>query len=616
MPREGSERISHVLKPARSTTTYREILFVDTETEIHELAGGGQLHILRVGVACYLRRRESGRVDKQEWHTFRSQAAFWELVDRYARDHGRLVLVAHNWSYDLPVLHFDEWLSIKGWEIRKMHDRKPLFILRARRGEQSLLVLDNFNFFPGPLDDLGVSVGLPKIPVDFKSAGIRQLEARAHRDVEIMVRAWIRWQDRCEADDLGPAPTTISQHAMNAYRHRFMPTKIYIHTREAATAIERAAYAGGRCDCLELGVVKRSPIYLLDVNSFYPSVMAHHAYPVKLAWSGQRVSPAGLGRIIEDHSAVATVTLETDRPWYPVRAREGLVFPVGRFDTALATPELDLALRYGHLAAVESAAVYEQADLFTDYVDHFYSVKTEAEKAGDALMRQHAKLMLNTLYGKFGQRTGFWEVCGPCTPGEIGAWEEYHGDDPTPTKYRKVAGTVQRLVPGGESFDAFPAIAAHATSYGRVRLLELIEAAGWDHVYYFDTDGLFVDGTALKRLRPFMAPGTLGGLEIRAKGRRLTIWAPKHYELDGERTVKGIRRNAEDLGGGVYRQMRWPGISGMIRQGSVRDYRITPEVRRLTVGYRKGVVLETGRTRPWILPGEASSAPAPLPLPR
>lgn len=46
-----------------------------------------------------------------------------------------------------------------------------------------------------------------------------------------------------------------------------------------------------------------------------------------------------------------------------------------------------------------------QVDLFSDYVNHFYTLKKDAEKAGNSVKRLLAKMLLNALTGKFGQKT-------------------------------------------------------------------------------------------------------------------------------------------------------------------------------------------------------------------
>lgn len=45
-----------------------------------------------------------------------------------------------------------------------------------------------------------------------------------------------------------------------------------------------------------------------------------------------------------------------------------------------------------------------QHGMFTDYIDYWYHIKEESDRTGNKGMKQIAKLMLNSLYGKFGMK--------------------------------------------------------------------------------------------------------------------------------------------------------------------------------------------------------------------
>jgi hypothetical protein len=152
-----------------------------------------------------------------------------------------------------------------------------------------------------------------------------------------------------------------------------------------------------------------------------------------------------------------------------------------------------------------------------------------------------------------------------------------------------------------ESYDSFPAIAAHVTAYGRLVLWRLMEKAGKGNYFYCDTDSLIVNGPGLKRLRAEMSDTKLGKLKIVETMKRMSIYGLKDYETGQKIVTKGIRSNAEKLSEGVYKQDRWPSIQGMLRSGKSSVYTVEKTIKHLSRNYEKGTVLPDGRIVPFVL---------------
>jgi hypothetical protein len=152
-----------------------------------------------------------------------------------------------------------------------------------------------------------------------------------------------------------------------------------------------------------------------------------------------------------------------------------------------------------------------------------------------------------------------------------------------------------------ESYDSFPAIAAHVTAYGRAVLWRLMSLAGKGNYYYCDTDSLIVNATGFKRLRSEMSDTDLGKLKVVETMQRMAIYGLKDYETGQKVVTKGIRSNAEKLSDGVYRQDRWPSIQGMLRAGTSEVYTVSKTVKHLSRTYEKGTVLPDGRVIPFVL---------------
>ncbi|GAI67957.1 unnamed protein product [marine sediment metagenome] len=367
--------------------------------------------------------------------------------------------------------------------------------------------------------------------------------------------------------------------------------------------MERDAYKGGRVECFFLGHLNTEKYYVLDVNSLYPTVMRDNKYPVKYLNLKCTVTLKSLARILKTKAVVAKVLIETDEPVYGVR-RDRLVFPVGRFWTSLCTPELKYALKAGHLRQVETIVTYAQENIFRSYVDKFYELRLGFRSAGADEYEELCKKMLNSLYGKFGQKGENWLKIGDC-PGELDREElMFNMSGRRVTKLRYLMGEIFIMLSTGESFDSFPAIAAHVTAYGRLFLWRLMQQVGSGNYYYCDTDSLIVNETGLRRLRKDISQTGLGGLKVEESCSHLVIRGLKDYSTESKNVTKGIRKNAIRVSDGVYQQELWPGFRGLLRSGKAETYRIQTITKHLNREYRKGYVRPDGSIVPFVYADE------------
>ncbi|GAH24689.1 unnamed protein product, partial [marine sediment metagenome] len=390
--------------------------------------------------------------------------------------------------------------------------------------------------------------------------------------------------------------------ALKTYAHRFMPEKIYIHDQNTLAKFERKAYYGGRVDCFRLGNYTDDFYHLVDVNSMYPSVMMNNLYPVKLKQYYENIDCNFLRQLLKKYSVVAEVIVKTKQRFFPVRLEKKVVYPVGEFTTFLCTPELKFALNRNLLKEIKKIACYEQAVIFNDYVDFFYNKKIEADKIGNSADSLFYKYMLNTLTGKFGQKGGEWIKVGENPPDLIYVINEI--DSKTGERYqlRSLHGLVQKRVKEGEAFHSFVPITAHITSYSRVKMLYLIEKAGWENVYYVDTDSLFTNMKGYDRLESEMGENKLGMLSVEKVAEDITIFGNKDYEFGDLKKCKGIRWDAYEISEGVYTQEVWPTLRGILRQKDKNKYYVTTRKKVLKRKYDKGILLPSGIVKPLTFP--------------
>jgi len=595
-------RKAHVLKFNASSPYPVNLVFFDTETTQVNLGNNQVEHIFKLGWACFYRRRNSTVGDTQIWHEITDVDKFWEWVLDHVHKKERLYLVAHNIDFDLAVLHGYEKILEHGYKLVKYWERGMCRFYKWKNGDRTVIGIDNTNIFPGKLEKLGASLGLPKLEVNFGDVSREALSVYCKRDVEIMVKAWKRWIEFCRGENLGAFGVTLAAQAFNAYRHRFMTSRIFIHNNEKALQLERECYKGGRCECFYIGSPGGSKFYYLDVNSMYPFVMLENLYPSKLLFYKEKPSVKFLKEMLGKYLICAHVCVEINAPAFPVRIKQKTFYPVGEFDCYLSTPELKFAVEKGRVKKVYAMCVYRAANIFTDYVNYFYSQRISAREKGDTTLQYFFKIMLNSLYGKFGQKSMRWEKIGECDP-ELEEVETVV-DRETGKRYtiRKHNGIVEQSGEEKESYNSFPAVAAHVTAYARMYLFELMLRAGVENVFYSDTDSLMVSEEGYNRLLDKIDEKKLGMLKVEDVTSSLEIRGPKDYTFGNTVRLKGIRSTAVEISPGVFEQDKWLGFSTRLRQGKINTYIVEKTKKTLQRKYAKGRVTEGGRVIPWVLP--------------
>jgi len=595
-------RKAHVLKGNRKSSFPVRVIFFDTETEPISISDDAVEHKFKLGWACYWERRKKRGKDTVEWYEITDPETFWEWVDSKVHKNTRVYLVAHNIDFDLGVLQGYDAILKRGYKLIKSWERGLARFFKWKREKETLVGIDNNNIFPGKLENLGKSLNLPKLQVDFDKTSREALSVYCKRDVEIMLKAWQRWIEFCQSEDLGCFGYTIAGQSFNAFRHRFMKDKIYIHNHEEALKLERSCYKGGRCEAFYIGIPEEEEFFYLDVNSMYPSVMIKEKYPVKLVHYERNCSLSFLKEKVKDYLVCAHVRVKIDFPAFPVKVKEKTFYPVGEFDCFLSTPEILFALRRGKILKVYSVAFYEGREIFSDYVRYFYSRRLEAKERGDKTQQYFFKLMLNSLYGKFGQKSVGWEKIGECDP----SIEEYETvvDSGTGKRYtiRKHNGIIEQTKQPEESFNSFPAIAAHVTAYARMYLFSLIEMAGIENVFYTDTDSLITNRRGYENLKSMIDPKELGKLKLEARTDYLEIRGAKDYIFGDIVKVKGVRSCAVKVAANVFIQEKWCGFSTRLREGKLNTYIVKKQKKTLRREYAKGKIGERGRVMPWKLP--------------
>lgn len=263
-----------------------------------------------------------------------------------------------------------------------------------------------------------------------------------------------------------------------AYRYRFPEL-------DAETDQElRKGYYGGWCYVnpkVEDRIVGAGHVY--DVNSLYPTAMAHHNYPCGEPHVSSRSIPE---------------LLNSDTPFF-VRFSASFHIKPGKFpfiqsgkhiwtaethitdsdnemDLTLCRPDFELfreCYEIDHLQVDKVWTFDAVVAPFDAYVSKWYEAKQEAGRKGNKVLRQFAKLMLNNLYGKFAQSP-------------VGHSKLFSVDD----------GYIRSLDYLDERPGGYIPVGAYITAYARGITIRAANA-NYDSFMYSDTDSIHLSKPAV-----------------------------------------------------------------------------------------------------------------------
>ncbi len=655
-------RPAHILRKTGKTGGYpRMVISFDTETHPDprdvKHASDDRRQCLTLGYAHFsdfgtVGKRTTGRGRYKDAVCYFKQAdEFWDFVESKTQPKMKLTVVGHNAkNFDLSVLKFEMQLRQRGWVIdaEKMTipDPNGPFRIEARKGNRTIVLCDLSNWYGMlPLKKIGMSLKMFKGEVNAADSKYwpmngckpntpdwRDLKKYCKQDSAIVLHAMKVWAEFCEKYDMGPHAMTNAGQALNAYRHRFMPHDIHLHNDGTATDLERNSYLGARTEAFIVGTFKApnpTEFKKLDINSMYPYVMSVNKYPTKLLRTEQgrnigrdlasatKTSPkvrrsyvrglidAGYGVVAEVHIDTTRSTLHEDKAACVPDVFEGkLTYRRGTFNATVTTRELLRAIKRGIIVDVLRIAVYEMEYIFKQWVDEMYKLRKTLEADGNGSYAALVKNLLNSLYGKFGQRNFRWDKSDVPLDGKAGlasfrdlqTGERYH--------LRKLGTETQRRSETKiEGQNSFPAIAAHITADARLLINEYREKAGIEFVWYMDTDSLFTNTSGYKKLQEMnvIDQKRLGALKLEEETDYMVINAPKDYTFGTTTKLKGVKGNAVyDAQEGTYTQDKFRSLAGAMRQRDVNRVIISKTKKRIAHTNTKREVLPGGRTRPLV----------------
>jgi hypothetical protein len=314
--------------------------------------------------------------------------------------------------------------------------------------------------------------------------------------------------------NFGTIRLTAPSLSFHVFNRDFKRYPIYPAWPDSLMEKIRLAYKGGRSEAWIRGSPDKK-VYVYDVVSLYPYVMANYKYPLAISDIKQK-SDVDLSK---EGVAECTVIQDADIPFLSLRmfTSDGsykLVFPNGKFTSYFTYPELRYFEWSGLGKILKVHKAYEVVGsnyVFSDFVKYYFE-----KKQNDLDNSAFWKLFLNSLYGKFGQciKNSWYKL----TP--IKKLEKVEKETRPKFKPRR------NLL-----------IASYITARGRIYMHQQYKKVGPQNMVYTDTDSIHT----FKRLN---AEGNgLGSLSFKGEtdgDRRATYIRSKFYLFNDVLKCKGL----------------------------------------------------------------------------
>ena len=534
----------------------------DTETKRYETEDGERQELYNFDF-----------YDGLQHYTGHSHAEIIETITELKGKYKQITIIAHNWIFDLKISGLIRNVLVSrelaGLHLTRSYIANNIIFARFSSGSSNnkkfktkshntdyyIQILDSFNYFKTSLRELVKAVGLHK----YAEIGDYQQEPEIwnyyiERFGDALVKEDTKglyeyFKKFIEQDNI-VIGVTLPDTAMRTFKKNYLKTNIELPVWVNNVALE--SYRGGRVEPYIL--CKNQYLYCYDVNSLYPTVMSQFKYSTKFK---QKILKPELEEIItnireEKFNYLLNVNFDIWTERSPILVKDNnkkkLIQTTRERNMWLTGREVLALYEEGSQITINEALEFENGYIFNDYVKDFYELK---KNATSQINKDTAKLLLNGLYGKFGQhkeKTVYYSL-SDFTIGEQASikFNVANGDtsfnllaldkeglkgnpDITYFAYGDVENEEYFITTNERQQAKYPVIiATEVTANARLYLWKLQKEIGYKNVVYSDTDSLF------SPLPPVELPAgligkELGQLKVEKEGIA-SIYGNKDYEI-------------------------------------------------------------------------------------
>jgi hypothetical protein len=239
-----------------------------------------------------------------------------------------------------------------------------------------------------------------------------------------------------------------------------------------------------------------------------------------------------------------------------VKINKGIrtIAPLGKWENMIFSREMDNAKKYGYKFEILWGYKFKPKNIFKSYVETLYDLRLKFTKSNP--LNLIAKLLLNSLYGRFGMNDKFPNITIFDNFKSFKSWYNKHNEDIISfnelgdrvlVQHRSELKDQQTELYGTlETHNITIAIASAITAYARIHMSQFKNNPNFN-LYYSDTDSIYID-----RALPdhFISNTILGKMKLEYILIDAIFLAPKVYYLETEEgkviyKVKGLKHEVD-----------------------------------------------------------------------
>lgn len=555
MPRGVGDRKAHWVKPNHARRIPHRWVTFDTES-VAVRKGNTETQRWRLGAAVRWRDDRVRDTERAEFLA-RTPESLWEWVADWCRPGARTVVWAHNLSYDVRISRMFDILPTLGFRLEWFNLASSVSCITWRSPRGTLVVCDLFTWLPASLSQIGGMLGTGKLPMPPAGANDAAWYRYCLQDAEIVEKAVLELNAFIRREDLGNWQPTGAGMAYAAWRHRFLAHKILVHDDNAALRAEREAMHTGRAEAWRHGHLQGSRFVEYDLEMAYSHIAEEAELPVKLKYHDGAISVSLYRKLSRTYRVLCRVRVTTELPVVPMRGPQGILWPVGEFETTVWDVEIDAALKTGATITILEAWRYTKAPALAGWASWVSRLCRDEEFSVHPVVRVWAKHSSRALIGRLALRSPHWEEFGDNPLGLTGLSQLT--DTSTGATHRLMHAGDTTLIEKEthESDGSLPQITSWIMAACRVRLWEAMYAVGLDALVHVDTDSLIVAQGGSPAVTRAVLDELSGRWRSKGGWSAITVHAPRNYRAGKRRKTSGIPSKAVEVVPNVFEGQRW-----------------------------------------------------------
>jgi hypothetical protein len=651
VPSGNDGRRGRYLRRNHTDHTPAAILVIDTEAR-RDQGPDGEIQRLRLWCARYVQRREVKKMPARDDRSWGSDgASLAQLADRCGRGIAHIWCYTHNLGYDLQTSGLLEHLAVLGWSVSSVSSvSRYLWLTMARHSRAChkhpafvsdsdakpkkckcpvIHFCDTVHMWPMKLQAIGDLLGTPKLPMPPDDADESQWVQYCMRDVDVTTDALLITMDYWDENKLGRWAITNAATAFNTLRHTLPGKPPVLIDDPEGSLWDRASIYGGRRQCWRHGDLPPGRYSEIDFTAAYATVGAHWPLPFK---RGSWFDSLPVNDYRVDHpmiSCIAECDIDTDVARFPVRVNGAVDYPIGKFTTVLAGPDIAWARELGCLRRIGRGQWHLLGTGYQPFFRRVLDLGRPGESAIPPIVASVWKQAGRTAIGKFSQHGYQTEDTGMLTDKVLFYEQEIDAESGEHRALIHYGGRIWRASQSGDGTYAYPAVTAFVESRVRVALGKAAEIIGSNAMVLCDTDGLWCSTSAIMAgkvgeqasflrdcqpaIRPTMlldylntqlAPFTMREKHVSDHFR---LAGPQVYDAGTVSKASGRPGRLERQGGGKWAGQTFPSFAWQQHHSQLGEFRTVVASWQWPATRIRGWCLTDGRVLPLLAasrPGE------------